>query len=297
MTRCSFYASRQVMPALSASILLYVTCCLFYPVSSADEHATLVPCSEDLKIHQFSFGAMGNYQYLIQSGMRAVTVDAAWNISGILHYAKELGLELVGALYTHHHADHVGGRFNSRASDPTITGALDIAASKVPLWIGAVDLKQASSTSGVALAKWTALSEGEVLRPFPGSQVEVVALDTPGHTAGGISFLTRSLQLDDAKSSCQEGVLFTGDTLFADYVGRTDLPGSDKDTLLRSLSRLAELPASTVVLPGHGYGPRPQSTVRQELKTNSVLRQARKRYPASSLAPLPVAARGSREEL
>merc|ERR1712129_601491 len=103
---------------------------------------------------------------------------------------------------------------------------------------------------------WTPLKEGDVIRPL-GNSVQVLVIETPGHTAGGVSFLLKAPGFKP-KGPCGEALLFTGDTLFVEGAGRTDLPGGDEKTLLRSLSRLSQLPARTVVLPGHSYGPRPR---------------------------------------
>ena len=82
-------------------------------------------------------------------------------------------------------------------------------------------------------------------------------LETPGHTPGSVT-----LRAGD--------VLFTGDTLFAGSMGRTDLPGGDEDTIMRSLRRLYELEGDYQVLPGHEE----QSTLERERKSNYCLRMA-----------------------
>jgi glyoxylase-like metal-dependent hydrolase (beta-lactamase superfamily II) len=77
---------------------------------------------------------------------------------------------------------------------------------------------------------------------------------TPGHTHGGVCF-----------HFPWERVLFSGDTLFAGSIGRTDLPGGDSQTLLRSIrTQLMKLPGETRVLPGHG----PETTIEREAHTN-----------------------------
>jgi glyoxylase-like metal-dependent hydrolase (beta-lactamase superfamily II) len=81
-------------------------------------------------------------------------------------------------------------------------------------------------------------------------------LETPGHTPGGVCLYFP----DDA-------VVFTGDTLFAGSVGRTDLPGGDEQLLRQSLRTLTHLPAATRVYPGHG----PVTTIGQEQATNPFL--------------------------
>jgi glyoxylase-like metal-dependent hydrolase (beta-lactamase superfamily II) len=81
-------------------------------------------------------------------------------------------------------------------------------------------------------------------------------LHTPGHSPGSVC-----LHFD------RENRLVTGDTLFAGSVGRTDLPGGRSRALRTSLDRLARLPATCAVLPGHG----PHTTIDQEIRTNPFL--------------------------
>jgi len=78
------------------------------------------------------------------------------------------------------------------------------------------------------------LEEGSTIGPF-------TVLHLPGHTPGSVAFWDKS-----------EGVLFSGDTLFADGYGRTDLPGGDSAAMAKSLRRLFELDEDIEVYPGHG---------------------------------------------
>ena len=83
---------------------------------------------------------------------------------------------------------------------------------------------------------------------------ELVALHVPGHTTGSLAFFSD-------KNNC----VFTGDALFAGSIGRTDLPGGDYDTLIKSISdKLFVLPPSTVVYPGHGN----ETTIEKEINSN-----------------------------
>jgi glyoxylase-like metal-dependent hydrolase (beta-lactamase superfamily II) len=97
------------------------------------------------------------------------------------------------------------------------------------------------------------LKDGDVVRA---GSLSVKVIHTPGHTRGSVCFLVD-----------EEGgnpVLFSGDTLFAGSIGRTDLPGGDEGTLLASLEKLARLPHATRVLPGHG----PETTLGEERRRN-----------------------------
>jgi hydroxyacylglutathione hydrolase len=124
-----------------------------------------------------------------------------------------------------------------------------------------------------------ALEDGEVV-PLAG--LDFTIGHTPGHTPGSVTFRSGE---DDESSSFYvdpEGMtgprqakrrefapdaLFTGDLLFAGSIGRTDLPGGDHATILRSLARTLSLPDATVVLPGHG----PTTTIGDERQTNPFL--------------------------
>jgi hydroxyacylglutathione hydrolase len=86
------------------------------------------------------------------------------------------------------------------------------------------------------------LNEGDVVTA---GKLELTVLMTPGHSKGGICLYVR---LPDGQG---EGVLFSGDTLFASTYGRVDVPGGSEEEMQRSLSRLMKLPKDTIVYPGH----------------------------------------------
>jgi glyoxylase-like metal-dependent hydrolase (beta-lactamase superfamily II) len=89
-----------------------------------------------------------------------------------------------------------------------------------------------------------------------GLSIEV--LHTPGHTQGGCSLYLR-----------EESLVITGDTLFADSVGRTDLPGGSHEQLIASIrSKLLPLDDDTVVFPGHG----PDTSIGRERRSNPYLK-------------------------
>jgi hydroxyacylglutathione hydrolase len=83
---------------------------------------------------------------------------------------------------------------------------------------------------------------------------ELTALHVPGHTSGSLAFYSE-----------KNGCVFTGDALFAGSIGRTDLPGGNYDTLIKSIkNKLFILPPSTVVYPGHGD----ETSIEREMKSN-----------------------------
>jgi hydroxyacylglutathione hydrolase len=101
--------------------------------------------------------------------------------------------------------------------------------------------------------------------------LEIIVNHAPGHTGGSVTFRLPVQEPITApgKSKIDEGdVLFSGDLLFAGSIGRTDLPGGDYPTILRSLARVClTLPDQTVVLSGHG----PRTTIGAERRTNPFL--------------------------
>ncbi len=151
-------------------------------------------------------------------------------------------------LQSHGHADHTG----AAAAVAEATGAVvAIGAEDAPMLELPWDLVgEPRRTVRAGLF----LRGGEAL-PFGGGVIEVLA--TPGHTPGGRCFLVG-------------GGLFSGDTLFAGSVGRTDLPGGETAALRRSLAGLAGLPEETTVYPGHGEN----TGIGREKRENPYLRPA-----------------------
>jgi glyoxylase-like metal-dependent hydrolase (beta-lactamase superfamily II) len=88
-------------------------------------------------------------------------------------------------------------------------------------------------------------------------QIQLRVIHTPGHTPGSISLYC-----------AEQGLVFTGDALFAGSIGRTDLPGGNYQQLIRSIkTRLLTLPRRTLVYPGHG----PTTTIAREIDDNPFL--------------------------
>jgi glyoxylase-like metal-dependent hydrolase (beta-lactamase superfamily II) len=197
---------------------------------------------------------MANFVYLVadRSAGACVLVDPAWDVQGLLDTVAAGKLELTGAIATHGHWDHVGGRYGSME----IEGVAQVAKqARVPIWAHELERERLLAT-GVAAASLRLVRDDDRLALGSG---EIRFLHTPGHTPG---------------SQCLEvgGAVITGDTLFVDECGRVDLAGSDPDAMFASLGKLAELPAGTVVFPGHDYGPTPSATVGDQRRTNPALR-------------------------
>ena len=155
-------------------------------------------------------------------------------------------------LVTHGHFDHILGlaELAEGTGAPVYGPAGERALLETP---------DAFTPPGIHVRPWTAdvlLQGGESLE-LAGLHVDVVAV--PGHSPGHLAYAV-------------DGVLLSGDVLFAGSVGRTDLPGGDWPTLLASISTLAErFPPGTAVHPGHG----PSTTLAAELAHNPFLAELR----------------------
>ena len=167
----------------------------------------------------------------------AVVVDPGDNIPQIIALLKKHALTVKQIVITHAHIDHIAGaqQLKKLAGAPILYSQKDL-----PL-VAMMDVQ----------AGWLGIPTPEVAPPdadlvnglaIKAGEIQGEVIHTPGHTQG---------------SSCiylpKESLLLAGDTLFAGSVGRTDLPGGDTRTLIKSIrERLLSLPDKTLVIPGHG---------------------------------------------
>ena len=189
-----------------------------------------------MKINTFVLGNIQTNCYLLESEKEAVIIDPAIYSDRIANYISENNLDLKYILLTHNHFDHTLGstEFAEKFSASIAIGEDDYNILGDSLLNGADLFGFSKLKSPSADIK---LSEGSIIS-FGDSELRVI--ETPGHTAGGISYFTK-------------GHLFCGDSLFRMSIGRTDLPGGDYDTLISSIcNKLYILDDDTVVYPGHG---------------------------------------------
>ncbi|MBR7186496.1 MAG: MBL fold metallo-hydrolase [Clostridia bacterium] len=186
-------------------------------------------------------GFASNCYLLSEDGKNAVAIDPAQ--PRILKEAARRGFAVKYVLLTHGHFDHIGG-----------CAALQKAGAK----IGCMEIEKAlalgESNMGWKFGAFVppfdidfTLNNGDVLELCG---IPLSVMGTPGHTAGGCCYVLRNKK---GSSFCEEeGSLFTGDTLFAGDVGRTDLPTGSEGALRESLQRLIALKGNYTVYPGHG---------------------------------------------
>ena len=191
------------------------------------------------------------YIFREENSKKCGVVDPGDQGEMVAAWLKGRELEPEAVLLTHGHFDHILGIPGLRKEWPSLPVYCH------PADLGGEDAALAFGQSFPTVRSFgniTPYREGDVVA-VAGCQVEV--LETPGHTPGSVT-----LRAGDA--------LFTGDTLFAGSMGRTDLPGGDEGQIMSSLKRLYELEGDWQVLPGHEEA----STLERERKTNYCMRMA-----------------------
>ena len=205
-----------------------------------------------MRIVQIQNGQFVENCYLVidEASRECVVIDPGEEAGLILRRITEAGVRTVAIWVTHAHLDHVMGVPRLRRE----TGA--------PIYLHPADRELYDHVIQQGLAF------GIRVESLPPPDREFV----PGETVrvGTVGFTVRHAPGHSPGSVCLvgDGVVFTGDVLFAGSIGRTDLPGADFDTLIRSIEReLLVLPDSTMVYSGHG----PETTVGRERGTNPFL--------------------------
>ncbi len=199
---------------------------------------------------------MVNFVYAIgdrETG-EALLVDPAYGVRELLDALEADGLRCAGVLATHYHFDHVGG--SAMGWDVEGISTL-LEQAQVPIHVQRLELPWVVRATGVSEGELTPHDSGDVVEV---GDVAVQLVHTPGHTPGSQCFLV-------------DGKLVSGDTLFLQGCGRTDLPGGDPEALYESLTRrLANVPDGTLLYPGHRYSEEPSATMGETRLTNVCLR-------------------------
>jgi len=193
-----------------------------------------------MDIKQIPVGPMDNFSYLIADEKgNAAYIDPGWEVEKVLQIAEENKFVIESVLLTHTHYDHVQEL------------------SKV---LSKMDVKVFVHEMGSE--QYKALGEQLVIMKdndeIQIGDLKIRILYTPGHKEDCVCYLV-------------DGNLFSGDTLFIDSAGRTDLPGSDPELQVQSLERVKQLPKETMIFPGHNYGDVPYATLGEQMMTNPKL--------------------------
>ena len=194
-------------------------------------------------IHTLELGPMENFIYIIEDHAthRAAIVDPAWDVDEILNLTRLKGLNVTDILLTHCHHDHING----------VEDVIDQTDAQLHL------MKAENDFWSPGFVKPRTLSGGDSIEL---GKTIIKALHTPGHSKGSACF-----QIGNE--------LITGDTMFVFGCGHCRLGGSDPEVLFNTLNKLKkEIPADTVIRPGHNYTPlHPTSSMSEQIQGNPFL--------------------------
>ena len=198
--------------------------------------------SKEIILEQMEVGPMGNFLYFIGDPQtkEVAVVDPAWDVNFLRKEAQRKGYTITHIFLTHGHMDHVNGiRDLQKTHD-------------IPVYIS----KHEAEFYTPPCNHLHKVNNGQVLKI---GNLSFECIHTPGHSPGCQCFR-------------HGDVLIAGDTVFIDGCGRCDLPGSDVEAMYNSLYHVVmKLPDSTVLYPGHNYGPTPFATLVSQKKTNPYL--------------------------
>jgi len=202
-----------------------------------------------MKIIKLEVGPLGANCYIVYclKTLQGAVIDPGGNGRDIIGILNRDNIKLACIINTHGHADHIAANDEIKNA----TGA--------PVFIHGADGKMLTSAQGnlssyignhlICQPADRLLTDGE---KFMVGEIEFAVIHTPGHTPGGICLLAN-------------GILFSGDTLFEQSIGRSDFPGGSHSQLINSIkNKLLVLPDHITVWPGHGPG----TTIGDERQTN-----------------------------
>lgn len=205
-----------------------------------------------MQIHQLVLGELDTNCYVVSdASQKTLVIDPADDAEQILAFVKSQGLKVAAVVLTHAHFDHM---LAAQAVCDATNAVLYVGQGDVDAMTDPIRNLSGLFTPGqeITLTDFQCLCEGDELTI---GDVSFAVLETPGHTPGCICLYS-------------DGILFAGDTLFRDSIGRLDFPGGDVATMMSSLQRLIKFPSDTQVFSGHG----PDTTIGREIAHNPYLR-------------------------
>jgi glyoxylase-like metal-dependent hydrolase (beta-lactamase superfamily II) len=209
-----------------------------------------------MKIDRLILGAYETNCYVLRKTEAArdcLIIDTGLESGKLLDFLGDNKLKPTALVLTHGHIDHIAGLPTLRSNWPEIKVYIHKLDAEI-LTDPKCNLSIMTGRNFTAGPVDFTIDEPDIIEQ---ADIKLTVLHTPGHTPGGISLY-----------SAEQGIVFVGDTLFADSVGRTDFPGSDTSRLINSIKeKLLTLPDRTIVWPGHG----PRTTIEREKTHNPYL--------------------------
>ena len=215
---------------------------------------TYIGVIKKMKWNQIPLGPLQTNCYILSDDESCVIFDPGEEPQKIIQYIQTKKLKPQAVLLTHAHFDHIG--------------ALDVIREQyqIPAYVHEKEAKWLMDPALNGSQRWF---PNDVVRLKPAEHVlsseqeisigkfHFQLFETPGHSPGSISYYLK-----------EHGMVFSGDVLFLNSVGRTDLPGGNEGQLIQSIeTKLLTLPDDTIVFPGHG----PVTTIRDERENNPFL--------------------------
>lgn len=193
---------------------------------------------------------INSYIVADEASKKALVIDPGVNYDSIMYSLKENKFELQAILLTHGHCDHIADvpKLKAQADVPVYAHVKE----NEILMRGELNY---SKNFGLGLIEFSADQLIKDSQELDFGWIKFTVIHTPGHTKGGVCYLNGD-------------TMFTGDTLFAGSMGRTDLYGGNEEHMKASLQKLSMMDENINVYPGHG----PKSTIKIEKQTNPFLR-------------------------
>ena len=198
---------------------------------------------------------MVNFVYALgdRSTGECLLVDPAYAVVDLIDAVRADGMTVTGVLATHYHPDHVGGWMGTHMIEG-VAALLEHV--DCPIHVQRDEVPWVQRTTEIGADHLAVHEPGDVVSV---GSIDVTLIHTPGHTPGSQCFHV-------------DGRLVSGDTLFLDGCGRTDLPGSNPEDMYHSLQKLAGMPNETIVYPGHRYSQPSHATLESIRDDNYVFR-------------------------